>query len=50
VFARLIVPLSKKLIGTSDWQRVVESDDVAVEIDPSSTLTARTIEALIQTF
>jgi hypothetical protein len=50
VFARLIVPLSKKLIGTSDWQRVVESDDVAVEIDPSRTLTARTIEALIQTF
>jgi hypothetical protein len=50
LFERLIVPLSTKLIGTSDWERVVESEDVDVEIDPSRTLTESTIEALLATF
>jgi hypothetical protein len=46
----LIARLAAKLIGADDWQRVVESDDVDVEMDASRTLTASTIEALIQTF
>jgi hypothetical protein len=50
VFERLIARLAAKLIGADDWQRVVESDDVDVEMDSLRTLTARTIEALIQTF
>jgi hypothetical protein len=50
VFERLIARLAAKVIGADDWQRVVESDDVDVEMDSLRTLTARTIEALIQTF
>jgi len=50
VFERLIARLAAKLIGADDWQRVVESDDVDVEMDASRTLTASTIDALIQTF
>ena len=49
VFERLIVPLSKKLVGTGDWQRVVESEDVNVEFDPSRTLAEATIVALTAT-
>jgi hypothetical protein len=50
VFERLILPLATKLIGTSDWERVVESEDVDVEIDPSRTLTESTSEAILATF
>jgi hypothetical protein len=50
VFDRLIVPLSEKLVGTSDWQRVLESDDVEIDRSRSRTLTEATIEALHSTF
>jgi hypothetical protein len=50
VFERLILPLSAGLVGTSEWPRVVESEDVDVEIDPSHTLTESTIESILATF
>jgi hypothetical protein len=49
VFERLIMPLSGKLIGMSDWQRVVESEDVPVGAGGQS-FQQNAIASLLSTF
>jgi hypothetical protein len=50
LFARLIVPLAARLIGSDNWQRIVESNDVAIVVDSSCSLQESTIKALLKTF
>ena len=50
LFERLIVPLSKRLIGSDDWRDVVYSADVVVKIVKGKSVVQSAIEALLDTF